>query len=475
MKILFLLLLFVQQEESIKRSAKAPYARAWDICEGAIRQIESNPQEAILLLTEVLGNKKVKKRECRLRWEIVPGTYSPWHDFFPYQYRGRARQNLAGKTGDREKAVALLQGAEKDFQESIRRGLKSSETYLEQVQKEIEKQAKIDLPKVDLEPGFRKEWRKRLDNSQFQDAKTFVVSKGAFLSPERNKYYLRETDIECRRFLVGQTKRFLIQLEGILHPRDLKGVDPDVFQERFRLPQKSGLTILLPEYDWCLSVFQTIDQWREGSLRPDLFLDRALEAVPFLEKGEPRWFLSVERLAYTFIRGEIDTLVESSFDKKKAERERLLAEIGAWQKEWTRFENRLQKVVGEAFRKEVPGRDFQPLLASFPIDHKDLGKVMTQLLDCMDAENPVRAMKDLQNALFEVRKEWNRLSWESRVEIIQGQIAVASLLGFLNGDPTGEIVQKLQKNLGAELKELGGSFDVDLFGPKVQRVFDRLR
>ncbi|MDP6959143.1 MAG: hypothetical protein QF645_10080, partial [Planctomycetota bacterium] len=72
-------------------------------------------------------------------------------------------------------------------------------------------------------------------------------------------------------------------------------------------------------------------------------------------------------------------------------------------------------------------------------------------------------------------KEWNRLSWESRVEIIRGQIAVAALLGFLHGDSTGEIVQKLQKNLGIELKELGGSFEVDHFGPKVQRVFDRLR
>ena len=75
----------------------------------------------------------------------------------------------------------------------------------------------------------------------------------------------------------------------------------------------------LPEYDWCLSVFQTLDQWREGDLRPDLFLEHALEAVPFLENDEPRWFLSLERLAYTFIRDEIDTLVESSFDKKKVE------------------------------------------------------------------------------------------------------------------------------------------------------------
>ncbi len=465
MKLVLLLLLILQQEETISRASKAPYVRATEKCEKAVAQMETDPREAIDVFTSILENPKIKKRECLMRMEITPGTYSRQFKFFPWQYRGRARMRLAEKTGDREIALGLLRLAREDLNESIRAGLASSQTYLAQAQQAIEKRQKVEPPKIDPEPLFRKTWRGFIAEGRFDSAKGYIESKGGFLSPDRRRYYLSETDDECRRFLATARKPFLVGLERVTHPEILKTMDQVAFEQDFRLPGRAELVVTIPEYEWCVSVARTLVLLRGGKDGLGALLDHALSA------GTMREFLGVERLAYAIVREEIEDRVQEAREAAAKRREELQGEADALRNQWEQFEARVAK---KGVFREFPRRNFALLLKEFPIDFEEGDRILDRLMDCMDADDPDRAMSEVEESLRGIRNGWSGYSRESRAEIVRCQIAVAALRGLLKGNPVDEMARILRP-FGVDLENLGGSFELQQFGPKVARLFQRLR
>ena len=194
-------------------------------------------------------------------------------------------------------------------------------------------------------------------------------------------------------------------------------------------------------------------------------LDHALSA------GTMREFLGVERLAYAIVREEIEDRVQEAREAAAKRREELQGEADALRNQWEQFEARVAK---KGVFREFPRRNFALLLKEFPIDFEEGDRILDRLMDCMDADDPDRAMSEVEESLRGIRNGWSGYSRESRAEIVRCQIAVAALRGLLKGNPVDEMARILRP-FGVDLENLGGSFELQQFGPKVARLFQRLR
>src|SRR5687767_5379623 len=119
------LVLFAQDSKTVTRQEKTEYNAAVAKCREAEAMIESDPQNAVQLFTEIIGNTRVRLIECTIRIEQRPAEYSDPYPFLPYQYRGKAKMNLAKKATP-ENAQRLVAGAIEDFQESEKRNVAPS-------------------------------------------------------------------------------------------------------------------------------------------------------------------------------------------------------------------------------------------------------------------------------------------------------------------------------------------------------------
>ena len=160
--LLFLSIL-AQQEVTVSRAQKAPYQDAVRECTRAIELTQEAPAEAAEILTRIIENRKIKKIECRLRIELRVGFFSKPYDFFPYQFRGLAFMKLASKTKNQRDREAFHQKAKKNFEESLRRGNRSSQFHLNETQKQLtllqKKDPPVEPPSIDPEIVFQKRWK----------------------------------------------------------------------------------------------------------------------------------------------------------------------------------------------------------------------------------------------------------------------------------------------------------------------------
>ena len=123
MIILSLLCALVQQNRSIDRLEKNDYYRPVVDTRDVEALIETDPRTVVEKLDPIIGNPKLQKHiETRARMAEATGGYGDWYMFLPYQFRGRARINLARKAADPEVALRLAQGVVADLEESVRRG-----------------------------------------------------------------------------------------------------------------------------------------------------------------------------------------------------------------------------------------------------------------------------------------------------------------------------------------------------------------
>ncbi len=475
MKPLLLIFLLMQAEETIPRADKKLYFNAARECERAAGLVKSSPSKAVEILTTLLENKEIEKRECILRIEMLPGTIQDF-SFFPYQVRGRAWERLANKAGDDPGAVPLLEKARKDFKESVERGQPKSRASLQRVEKIL---AARTQPKPDKPPepefsedAFSLRWDTLVGEKKFAQALQQVMEEGTGLSEKRREFYRAKTELECHQFVSKAVRTFQENLEKLENLEAIRLMKDFVFERRFALPTGKELIKTPPTYPWSLSVRETLRKFLEGREVLDDFFRLAIEALALDREARNLRFQSMEHFAGTIVATEIRACGAAASEAPLVERKELRKRVETFRKKWEAFESALEKAVR---KRGTPVNRYEPprLDATFPVDWKGAAGLSSDLHASAREEDPDLSLKNIADQLALLRKKPNNWSIESRRSLLRFQIAVEVIRGTLSGKNSAKIIQE-QLSRGIELKRLGGSFDGKEFGPKVQRVFDTL-
>ncbi len=469
MKSLLLLCFFLQAEESIPRADRKLYLNAAKECEKAGGLVASSPAEAVQILNSLLENEAIRKRECILRIELQPGTYSRKYNFFPHQFRGRARMRLAEKADDKEYEIDLLRKARKDFKESVRLGLPTSKALLEQAEKILAERSKPEkpLPPAFSEADFRRTWESYIRRKEYGPALKYVEEKGSALPKERRDYYRAETRRECLDMVSTAVQSFqgnLLDLETISKMNDL------VFKRKFKLPEKIDLVEHPPAYLWSLSVRETLSRFLEGEEILDDLFRLAIAAVPLEPGGH---FQSMENFAGSIVGKNIAACAAAARDAPLPERNALRKKAKALRTKWETFEADLARATRD--RSSPLERISPPMLdAKFPVEWEGRARLFSEFVAGAREKNPDLALERIEERLTRLKTGWKTWSIESRRSLLRFQIAVGATRGFLSGQALARIVGD-QRRRGIELKSLNGSFEAEEFGPKIQKVFNALR
>jgi len=468
------LLIALQSTETIPRAHKDAYVKAVDAGKKAAELIESEPAQALQLMDSVLEDPKVKKRECRLRIELTPGTYSPLYDFFPFQLRGRVHLKLSEK-GDRAAQARHLQNAVDDFDQSVKLGLESSRPLLEAARQRLEA-LRAESSGDEREVKLRRDWQAHLDAGRFVDAKKHVQAEGGFLSAERRKTLLDETDRLSRETAERAAARFLLNLTGVRTVEDAAALEPEDFERSFSLPDPAALTASSPRLEWCARVRETLREFRDGLLKLDALFRAAVDSLALAKDGENRWFQAVEGLAFDVVRAHIAGRAAAARDAAEDERRRLATDADASAQQWRSFERRVRAAAADKpeFVKKLPARDLAKPLAQFPRDAEGVAEFPRKFRACFDADDPAAAFEGLAEELARAEKEWDRLTIESRRALLTFRILAAAHHGLLLGRTPEEIAAGLDDSRPG-LKQVGAGAEAGRFGPKVADVFARLK
>ncbi len=512
------LLLLLQQEEFISKAAKGPYLEALDKYEQARN---ASAGDAVDMLTAIIESSKVEKKECKLKIEISSGNYKRV-DFYPYQLRGQSRVKQAA-TAEPDRALTHLDKAIADFEESVKRGLKASDgplgdaflargnvrvTMAESAEREkaIEildraikdfddatahgaagagasasaKQRvaalKAAATGVDPEPDFLREWRSLVNSGRFAAAKAHVGAKGGFLTDPKRQQYVKDVDIECDKYMASAAASFLTSLEDAGQLQRLKTMERETFARRFELPDGAELTVARDDFSWCRYVRDTLAVIREGKPFVAALLNHATNSIGIADKGGGvRWYKSVEALAYASVYEDIEKRAEESRNAPADRRAALRKEADELSRQWQDFDARVRQATDKKdYASQIPARDFKPLFERFPVDDDSVKKYATDLLATAAAEDPDRALSEIEDALSKLWDKSERMSLESRRSIVTYRIVAAALRGFLKGSTVDDVTRSTRV-LGSDLRGVGGALDVSSFGPKIQQVVEKLR
>jgi hypothetical protein len=238
--LLAILCLVVPQDtKTATRQEKTEYNAAVAKCKDGESMIDSDPQAAIERFSELIGNSKLRAIECMLRIEQRPAEYSEPYAFLPYQYRARARMNLAKKASP-ENAQKLIAGAIEDFQESEKRNVapsaemrKAAEGVLARLKADVTKPP--DTVKADPVAKFKEKWDPLMVAKRFKSAKAVIDKDSEGLTEEQKKGFLESTEQKCRSGLISWVSEFRPRfLSAVSAGLDQKTADE--FDELFALP-----------------------------------------------------------------------------------------------------------------------------------------------------------------------------------------------------------------------------------------------
>ncbi|MBI2900782.1 MAG: hypothetical protein HYY17_11410 [Planctomycetes bacterium] len=473
-----LALLLVQDERSVPKSHKDHYYGRAEECKKAEALISGNAPSAIATLTIILEDPKVVYRECRLRIELRERSFTEWYDFFPYQFRGRARMTLAdaaarGDARERQRAAELYGEAIRDLEASVSRGLKSSKTYLETARAKLRD---VTSGGEDPEVAFRRSWEDLVKAGRYSDAREHVRSKGAFLSEEKRREYVQSTERACRDSLVQASLGFAARLEKIASPRDLASRSTADLLREFDLPDPSRQIVEVPEVEWCRSARDALIRTREGGETFRSWLDLAFQALRFSAAEKNPWFPCAERLAFELLRDAVARKAEQAKKAEPRKAKELRSEAEALVVLWREFESKIADAAkaDPALARLAPRRETGGLLAGFFADETSVETLLLGLARSAESEDPLRAIADIETRLAELWGMAEVLAPDARRKLLTGRIAAGALRLFLAGATIEEVVREFGA-LGTLLRQAGGAAGEQAFGARVGRVLERLR
>lgn len=473
--VLFALCLCAPQEPEqhvIRKAIKQPYLNALRDYDRAVDLISSNPARAVELLTAVLDNSDVAKRECRLKIELDTNQFEGPHEFFPYQKRGLARLALADKT-DSGQVDRILQDALRDFEESVRRNVRASEAYAQGTRKRI-----ADRQKTDPEPAFLASWQKTLQNRQFVAARSWVEREGGFLSIEKKKDYLRKTDEACAEYVRSVTHQLRDQWKLLSSLDALHRRTPEELEMTFRPSAKEQLTVVSPEWEWCERMHEFVRRFREGKAAAKEMLELTLACLSLGKTWEEtrEWFLPSERMAFEWIQARVREAAEQSALLRREGRNPLLTQANQWVEEWKRFDAEARKklATNEKGLPEIAKRDWEASLALFPTDPPEVSEFRALLEATVESSTPEKDLDGIERRLREFLRDRKRMTIEARQTLLTYVAVSVALRRLLQGKKPHEI--PFDSYLEEEVRKLGGpTEEARAFGSPVEEALRKIR
>lgn len=461
-----------QQDQTVFRTEKGEYPQAIRECQAAEGLLESDPRGAIEKLDAILANPRIRKVECRIRIEERPAEYSPWTLFLPYQFRGRARMNLAKKS-EREAAEKLLAGAAEDFQKSLDAGVKSSEEYLKAAKEELQRVRLADAsapadPLTRFAPGFQQ----LLRLNKFKAARDYVDAEGRELTDAQRKAFVEECARRSALFAGEQVEDFRRRLARLTSLRDLQEMAEAAFAGLFEFPPAEQFMEPDPVMAWGRAHAAAFAEVRSGRAGGEALLPAAAAAAGLVSEGANPWFSIVENLAFQGVRDGVRSAAEKARDADRAGREALRARAEGLLKPWREFAAAVE--AKHPKRAEAVKRHSEELaeaLKGFPVELEELDRV--DLEACFADPAPLAKLKEQEVAL-QALEAGKVVSLESRRKLYAAIVTAAALRLLAEGRSEAEAAQSLQA-YGAPLKAAGAlPADAARFGPRVQKVFQEL-
>jgi hypothetical protein len=474
-----MLLLLCQDNEYVQKLDKVKYNLAVRSCKEAERKLDSDEASAIDRLTRIIDDGDLSKKECTLFVQQTD-VYDPPYAFLPFQYRARARMSLAAKAASPAEKKRQLDEAVRDLEESVKRNVKSSASYLEAAKAELQKLAAASAPTPAAPPpappeppsvtlaALRTKQAQLLAENRFQSARLLADREGAGLPAADRAELVSLAEKACRSYLTEEMRRFRGRVQRVASVADLRAMTKDEFEVTFELPPQAEIAIAHPAYDWArreAGVFA--DVW--ANRKPGSALLAAAEEAAHLEEGgENPWFRICEGLAYQDLLGEVERRMTSIADAPKARRDQLNAEVRERLGTWTSF---VEHLGARASWVDDHSKALRALIDRQPRDPAELdGEDLRSCFERFPVEPQLQALEDRLRKLDAA----GGLTRESRRKIFELLVAARSFRLFLEGKTEPEVCKGVRDDL-ENLVKLGGAADPDHFGPRIRRVYDSLR
>jgi hypothetical protein len=485
------LFLLCQQDRTVQRTEKGDYYPAKKRCEEGEALIESDPKSAIEKFDEVLNNPRIKFIECRLRIEERPSEYTSWYAFLPYQYRGRAKINLARKV-DPDVALKLLTEAASDLQRSVKEGVvegnlkegvASSDVHLKTAQAELAKvQEKIKAAAVkttDPAPPeaaivkFRPAFKQILDDLRFKAARDFIDSDGKGLTDQERKRFRDDAESACRSYLDEQAIKLRRRMNTDLRSlADLQSMSARELEAVLAVPKADDLLGTHPAIEWARRSLPSFEAVRAKKSPADVLLPVVVAAAAVDAEGENPWFATAQTVAFQGLRESVQASVTRARDALLADRDKEKAAASGLVKKWTDVVASLDPKFREAHLEvAVNGKELSQLLLGFPVDLAEVDKA--NLDACFAADSPESAFAQLEQSLKGL-ESGKTVSRESRRKLYHLLFTASALKALCEGKSEDAAAQEAGV-YGQRLSEAGGALDTKKFGPRMEAVYGRLR
>lgn len=102
-----------------------------------------------------------------------------------------------------------------------------------------------------------------------------------------------------------------------------------------------------------------------------------------------------------------------------------------------------------------------------------MAAIVARLMKSLEEDDPDLALADVEAYLKRYESKWDEIPKETRRVIVTYRVVAAALRGFLKDRSIDQVTDDL-KSWRGKLKDVGGPFDEESFGPKVQEVLRRL-
>lgn len=460
----------LQQELKVERLERADYVPAIERCREAEGLIDSDPGAAAEKLDSVIGNARIEKKiEARLRVWRQGGGYDEPYDFFPYQYRGRARLNLARK--DAANAEKHLRGAVEDLRKSVDKGVASSEPHLKAASAELEKARAGGAPSASPARALVQQIEELASRRAFRAAREELATGGSLLPESDRKRLLEDLEARCRAYFSDKSYELVSGLAR-LELKSLPRMPDEVFARRFALPSPDEAITAVPPFEWTRQLvahLQAIQSGRPAS--EDAFLESAASAASLETKKENFWVQIAMLLGFQAAQAKIQTALDEAQNAPAARRAELAAAVRAVAGKWAVF----ARSCTPSFHKRHPFVAEQHLaleasLKEFPVELEELAGVrIDACLAADDAEGELRRLEEQLAPL--TRRE--RVAIESRQKLYTSIVVVRALLHLLGGGDEEGAFRAVGEFRGP-LLSAGIAPEAQAFGPRVSKVFERL-